>query len=309
MKVSPFPVILFVFFAAGCAHNPDPVASSAPVAPTQAQQVMVVSDSVQIPPPPPGTQVKSEAKNADVYGDIQGPEVDEYGDIEVPGKASRKARGEIADPLEPFNRAMYQFNDRLYFWVLKPVAEGYGKVVPEAARVSVSNFFTNVAFPIRFVNCLLQANFEGAAAELGRFTVNTLWGVGGLLDPASSKEINLAKQDEDFGQTLGTYGLGQGFFINWPLLGPSSPRDTVGLVGDLFLTPSTYFSPWYAFAGIRAYGKVNDTSLKIGDYESLKEAAIDPYVAIRDAYVQYRLKKVNRQGAPPPGEEPGSPKN
>jgi phospholipid-binding lipoprotein MlaA len=203
---------------------------------------------------------------------------------------------------------MYHFNDKLYFWVFKPVAQGYGKVVPEAARVSVSNFFANLAFPIRFVNCLLQANFGGAAAELGRFTVNTIWGVGGFLDPASSKDINLSKQDVDFGQTLGAYGLGQGFFINWPLFGPSSPRDTVGLVGDTFLTPYTYLSPWYAGTGTWAYERVNDTSLKIGDYESLKGAAIDPYVAIRDAYVQYRLKKVNRKGGNAPAEDSGLPK-
>lgn len=234
--------------------------------------------------------------------------IDEYGDIEVPEKVSGEAKPEIADPLEPFNRAMYHFNDKLYFWLLKPVAQGYGKVVPEAARVGVSNFFANLAFPIRFVNCLLQANFEGAAAELGRFTVNTLWGVGGFLDPASSKDINLSKQDEDFGQTLGAYGLGQGFFINWPIFGPSSPRDTVGLVGDGFLTPYTYLSPWYAGAGTRGYDMVNDTSLKIGDYESLKGAAIDPYVAIRDAYVQYRLKKVNRKGGNTPAEDSGLPK-
>ena len=259
---------------------------------------MVVSDSVQIPPNPPEMPVKSETKN-----------VDDYGDIEVLEKVSEEARGEIADPLEPFNRAMYHFNDKLYFWVLKPVAQGYGKVVPEAARVSVSNFFANLAFPIRFVNCLLQANFKGAAAELGRFTLNTLWGVGGFLDPASSEDINLSKQDEDFGQTLGAYGLGQGFFIIWPLFGPSSPRDTVGLVGDAFLTPSTYFTPWYAGAGTKVYDRVNDTSLNIGDYESLKEAAIDPYVAIRDAYVQYRLKKVNRKGGNTPAEDSGLPKN
>jgi phospholipid-binding lipoprotein MlaA len=244
--------------------------------------------------------VKSETKSVDDY--------DDYGDIEVPEKVTEEAKGEIADPLEPFNRAMYHFNDKLYFWVLKPVAQGYGKVVPEAARVGVNNFFANLAFPIRFVNCLLQANFEGAAAELGRFTVNTLWGVGGVLDPASSKDINLSTQDEDFGQTLGSYGLGQGFFINWPLFGPSSPRDTVGLVGDAFLTPSSYLSPWYAGAGIRGYDMINDTSLKIGDYESLKEAAIDPYVAIRDAYVQYRLKKVNRKGGGTPAEDSGLPK-
>jgi len=299
MKAFSFPVLLFVFFVAGCAHSPDPVASLAPpVAPPQAQQVMVVSDSVQIPPKPPEMPVKSEFKN-----------VDDYGDIEVLEKMSEEEKSEIADPLEPFNRVMYHFNDKLYFWVLKPVAQGYGKVVPEAARVSVSNFFANLAFPIRFVNCLLQANFKGAAAELGRFTVNTLWGVGGFLDPASSEDINLSKQDEDFGQTLGAYGLGQGFFIIWPLFGPSSPRDTVGLVGDAFLTPSTYFSPWYAGAGTRVYDRVNDTSLKIGDYESLKEAAIDPYVAIRDAYVQYRLKKVNRKGGNTSAEDSGLPKN
>jgi phospholipid-binding lipoprotein MlaA len=298
VKAFSFPVLLLVFFVAGCAHSPDPAASLAPpVAPPQARQVLVVSDSVQIPPKPTEMPVKSETRN-----------VDDYGDIEVLEKVSEEAKGEIADPLEPFNRAMYHFNDTLYFWVLKPVAQGYGKVVPEVARVSVSHFFANLAFPIRFVNCLLQANFEGAAVELGRFTVNTIWGVGGFLDPASSKDINLSKQDEDFGQTLGAYGIGQGFFINWPLFGPSSPRDTVGLVGDAFLTPSTYLSPWYASTGTWAYDKVNDTSLKIGDYESLKEAAIDPYVAIRDAYVQYRLKKVNRKGGNVPAEDSGLPK-
>ena len=306
MKALSFPALIIFFLLSGCAHGPDTAVSpTAPAAPPQTRQVTAVPDSAKIPPEPP---VKSSATETDLYGDIQGPEVD-YGNTEIPGKAGGETTGEIADPLEPFNRAMYQFNDRLYFWVLKPVAQGYGKVVPETARVSVSNFFTNVAFPIRFVNCLLQANFSGAAEELGRFTINTLWGVGGLLDPASSKEINLTKQDEDFGQTLGTYGLGQGFFINWPLLGPSSPRDTVGMVGDLFLTPSTYFSPWYAVAGIRAYEKVNSTSLKIGDYESLKEAAIDPYVAVRDAYIQYRLKKVHRQGGLSPGEKPAAPLN
>ena len=298
MKALSFPVLLFVFFASGCAHGPDPAVShTPPVAPPQAQQVLVVSDPVKIPPTPPEIPVQSETKN-----------VDEYGDIDVLEKVSEEVKPEIADPLEPFNRAMYHFNDKLYFWVLKPVAQGYGKVVPEAARVSVSNFFANLAFPIRFVNCLLQANFEGAAAELGRFTINTVWGIGGLLDPAASKDINLSKQDEDFGQTLGVYGLGQGFFINWPLFGPSSPRDTVGLVGDGFLTPYSYLNPWYAATGTWTYEKVNDTSLKIGDYESLKGAAIDPYVAIRDAYVQYRLKKVNRKGGNTPAEDSGLPK-
>ncbi|MDD5713245.1 MAG: VacJ family lipoprotein, partial [Smithellaceae bacterium] len=111
----------------------------------------------------------------------------------------------IWDPLEPFNRAMYQFNDKLYFWLLKPVAKGYAAVIPEKGRISARNFFSNLAFPIRFVSCLLQANFSGAATELERFTINTIWGVGGLLDPASGGELNLARQNADLGQTLGIY--------------------------------------------------------------------------------------------------------
>jgi phospholipid-binding lipoprotein MlaA len=317
MKTFSLPVLLFVFFAAGCAHGPDPALSPAlPVAPPASQQLLAASAPAPIPLSPPETQVKDEAKSAADAGDISvsgqvnaaAGNGDDYGDIEV-SQGEKETRIEIADPLEPFNRAMYHFNDKLYFWVLKPVAQGYGKVVPEPARISVSNFFKNLAFPIRFVNCLLQANFTGAAAELGRFTINTLWGIGGLLDPASSKEIQLSKQDQDFGQTLGSYGLGQGFFITWPLFGPSTLRDTLGLVGDGFLTPATYLSPWYAGTGTRVVDRVNDTSLSLGDYESLQEAAIDPYVAIRDAYVQYRWKKGNRKDGIAPLEGPGSPKN
>ncbi len=211
----------------------------------------------------------------------------------------------IPDPLEPFNRAMFQFNDKLYFWVLKPVAQGYSKVVPERGRVSVKNFFSNLKFPIRFINCLFQADFKGAAAELGRFTVNTVWGVGGLLDPSSNQDLNIPKRDADFGQTLGVYGVGQGFYIVWPIVGPSSLRDSVDIAGDYFLYPVNYISPWYAVLGVRAYEEVNATSLRIGDYESLKEAAIDPYVSLRDAYTQYRQKKVEERGGKAAPVKPG----
>jgi len=285
MKAFSFSVLLFVFlFAAGCAHIPDPAASLASsAAPPLARSVMVSPDPAQVLPPSPEVPVTSETTSVDDYGDIE--------DLE---KMSEEAKVEIADPLEPFNRAMYHFNDKLYFWVLKPVAQGYQKVVPEVARIGVSNFFTNLAFPVRFVNSLIQFDFSGATTELGRFLLNTLCGMGGLFDPASHKEINIAKRERDLGQTLGVYGLGQGFFIVWPILGPSSPRDTVGMVGDLFLHPLTYVNPWYDGTAAKGYGKVNDTSFKIGDYESLKEAAIDPYVAIRDAYVQYRMNMIRK---------------
>jgi phospholipid-binding lipoprotein MlaA len=235
----------------------------------------------------------------------ESPSPSESGDLDVyegydyPEEGTQEDVGKIADPIEPFNRAMYEFNDRLYFWVLKPVAEGYSKVVPEPARISVSNFFSNLWTPVRFVNCLLQVNFIGAFTELFRFMINSTVGVAGLFDPAASEEINLQIQDEDFGQTLGFYGVGQGFYIVWPILGPSSPRDTVGRVGDYFSYPISYLNPWYVWTAVRGYEAVNDVSLRIGDYESLKDAAIDPYVAIRDAYVQYRQKKVEAKGTKP----------
>jgi phospholipid-binding lipoprotein MlaA len=211
---------------------------------------------------------------------------------------------EIADPLEGFNRAMFQFNDKLYFWILKPAAEGYQKVVPQTARTSVSRLFDNARFPIRFINNLLQLNIEGALTELGRFTVNTLWGIGGLLDPASREEVGIGRSDADLGQTLGIYGVGPGLYVVWPVLGPSSVRDSVRIVGEYFLDPVSYVNPLYASFGVRAYDTVNDTSLRIGDYEALKDAAIDPYVALRDAYFQYREGKIRKTDA---GTEPPKP--
>jgi len=143
----------------------------------------------------------------------------------------------------------------------------------------------------------LLRDFSGAATEAGRFTINTLWGFGGFLDPASNKELDLQKQNTDLGQTLGVYGVGHGFYIVWPVFGPSSPRDTVIIVGDYFLYAPWYITPWYASLGVSGYEYLNKTSLVIGEYESLIGAAIHPYIAIRDAYIQYRLKEVKARQA------------
>jgi phospholipid-binding lipoprotein MlaA len=209
----------------------------------------------------------------------------------------QEEKATITDPIEPFNRAMYQVNDKMYFWLLKPVAQGYKAVVPEPARISVKNFFSNLKYPVRFVSCLLQADFTGAATETGRFAVNTVWGIGGLLDPAAGKELDLQKQDTDLGQTLGVYGAGHGFYIVWPFFGPSSVRDTADIIGNQVLYPLSFLDIWYASLGAKAVETVNSTSLRIGDYESLIGAAIDPYVAMRDAYVQYRMHDVKTRKA------------
>jgi len=197
----------------------------------------------------------------------------------------------IADPLEPMNRAFFYFNDKLYFWLFKPIARGYGYIFPQSVRIGVRNFFDNLRFPIRFVNCLLQGKFEGAGRELTRFMVNTTVGIVGFIDVAE-ENMGLHEQNEDFGQTLGFYGLGPGFYIDWPIIGPSSLTDTVGIVGDIYTQPLNYVIEFKYNVAIRAYDIVNSTSLTIGEYEDLKRAALDPYVAVRDAYYQYRLNKV-----------------
>lgn len=201
----------------------------------------------------------------------------------------------IADPLEPMNRAFFHFNDKLYFWVLKPVASGYKAIIPQPARVCVRNFFSNVATPIRLVNCLLQANFNCGGTEIARFFLNTTIGVAGLFDPAKTK-FNIEKQEEDFGQTMGVWGMGPLFYINWPLLGPSSLRDTIGFVADGFLEPQYYLITSIPIhLSIRSYKIINETSLTIGEYEDLKDAALDPYGALKDAYFQYRRKKIKER--------------
>jgi len=198
----------------------------------------------------------------------------------------------IADPLEPMNRVFFHFNDKLYFWFLKPIALGYGKAVPEELRFSIRNFFENLSMPIRAVNCILQGDIKGFGTELSRFIVNSTLGVAGFGDPAKQL-FGIDEKDEDLGQTFGFYGLGPLLYINWPVLGPSSVRDTVGMVGDSFLSPMYYAvdSTKYKIA-IKGFEQVNSTSLRIGDYESLKKSALDPYISLRDAYHQYRQHKI-----------------
>ena len=220
---------------------------------------------------------------------------------EVPAQPSEpeEPAATIADPLEPVNRAFFRFNDKLYFWVLKPVATGYKAVIPEDGRIGVRNFFSNVTTPVRLVNCLLQAKFKGAGNETVRFALNTTLGIAGFFDPAK-KTFKIEKQDRDFGQTLGIWGMGPAFYIDWPILGPSNVRDTVGYVGDLFFDPRTYLAYYFVIAeivntGTWALDKINEASLTLGEYESLKKAVLDPYIAVREAYVQYRQHKIRNR--------------
>jgi phospholipid-binding lipoprotein MlaA len=198
----------------------------------------------------------------------------------------------IADPLEPFNRAMFKLNDRVYFYVLKPVVRVY-RHVPQPARVSVSNFFHNLRAPIRIANCLLQLKLVDAGNELLRFGVNTTFGVAGLFDPARSR-LQIRPTDEDLGQTLGRYGVGQGFYVVLPFFGSTTLRDgSAGVVDSIYLDPAVVYvdDPWVS-TGIVFYENINSFSLDRDTYETVKREALDPYAFVRDAYVQQRQAKV-----------------
>lgn len=209
----------------------------------------------------------------------------------------------ISDPLESWNRTMFGVNDRFYFWVAKPVVEGYEKTVPRPARIGIDNFFQNLTTPVRFVNCLAQGKGPAAGRELRRFGINTTVGFLGVGDPALDK-WHLEPAKEDLGQTLAVHGLSDGLYIVWPLLGPSTLRDSAGTVGDRFLNPVSYVEPVEVAVGISAANAVNDSSFHVGEYEAFKEASVDPYIAMRTAYIQYRQNQIRDKPIDPNTYEP-----
>jgi phospholipid-binding lipoprotein MlaA len=219
-------------------------------------------------------------------------DIDPFEKFEI-SSSSEQGLINISDPIECYNRAIFAFNDNVYFYSIKPIAQLYNKVLPEKARISVKNFFLNLATPTRFVNCLFQGKFKGAGTELSRFFINTTLGIAGFFDPANAS-YGLPRYDEDSGQTFGLYGMGQGIYIVWPFIGPSSIRDTAGLIADIFLDPLYYTNiELWENVLIEGYKMVNSTSLRIGDYEELKNSAIDPYVSLRNAYIQLRQNAVS----------------
>lgn len=208
-----------------------------------------------------------------------------------------------ADPLEPFNRSVFSFNDFADRTVLKPVATAYRDVTPDLVQRGVRNFFGNLEDAWSFVNNLLQLKGEGAASSLMRFSVNTVFGLGGILDLAS--EAGLERFPEDFGQTLGHWGVGPGPYIVLPLLGPSTLRDTVALPVDIrgdLVAQTQDVTTRNTLLGLRIVDK-RASFLKA---ESVVDgAALDKYSFIRDAYLQRRRNAV--YDGNPPEEEPELP--
>ena len=204
--------------------------------------------------------------------------------------------GNPRDPLEPLNRGIYSFNDHVDHLLVKPAAEIYRGVVPEIVRTGVSNFFSNINDVIVALNNLLQGKFMNAVSDVGRIVVNTTAGVLGIFDVAT--DIGLEKHNEDFGQTLGYWGIGSGPYIVLPLLGPSSLRDSVGLLADWKTDPKTYVEPARDRNRIWALYFVGRRSELLDTSKILEVAALDPYEFLRDAYLQRRRNLVF-DGAPP----------
>lgn len=253
-------LIVFMFASWGCAHQKSQTVSVA-------QPGRALQQDREIP------------ASADLkHGPAPGNEEDFFEqDLETLYEEATSGALLAPDPIEGLNRVMFQFNDKLYFWFLKPVAQTYRLLMPE---------------PVRLANALLQGKINRAGAELTRFLMNSTLGLLGFGDPAK-KYPELASSAEDLGQTLGAYGIDSGFYIVWPFLGPSTLRDSVGFLGDRFLNPTTYVQPPEASWGLQGYHVVNTASFRIGDYETLKNASLDPYAALRDAYFQNRNKAIN----------------
>jgi phospholipid-binding lipoprotein MlaA len=278
------------FFAdIGAAVSSDAVSSSSNQAVAEPSHTLIAASSLRSPstkdPEPADELFDPFAKPEEVTGD-------EY------------------DPWEPFNTKVFEFNRQVDRYLLKPVAKGYDFVVPDLVQVGISNMFYNFRFVPRFLNNVFQGKVKGASIEVGRFLLNSTVGMAGFFDLA--QDVNLVTPEEDFGQTLGFYGVKPGPFVMIPFLAPYTVRDFVGYMTDVFLNPIN----WLVFPIIEVEGVpsviahknrvtttivqisarvgeiVNERSRNLEKYQGVEEATLDLYVAVRNAYLQQRKRAI-----------------
>lgn len=223
------------------------------------------------------SQAAADEIEASIFSDFES----EYGTGETADEAW--------DPLKPYNIFMYQINDTVYTYVLRPTARFY-RNVPKPARKGIHNFFVNIRFPIDLVNNLLQGKWHEAGVTTGRFVVNTTVGVLGFMDKAS--DFGMKAAPEDFGQTLGSMGVPGGCPIVLPIIGISNLRDTGGRFMDGFLNPINYIGQEDVTIGCHALYHINEFSLSLEFIDQLKGEAVDEYIFFRNAYRQSRAQKI-----------------
>jgi len=198
------------------------------------------------------------------------------------------------DPLEGVNRGIYKFNDIADRAVFKPVAKGYKAVAPTPVRTGINNFFNNLRTVTSILNNLLQFKLADAFSETGRFVINTTFGIAGFIDVAGMDKVAVNK--EDFGQTLGYWGVGNGAYLVLPFLGPSTVRDTTGLVFDTATTDAVHYT--HNIGEIRLHNQlraaqfIDKRTEQFDASDMVDEASLDPYAFMRDAYLQHRANAV-----------------
>ncbi|WP_420991635.1 VacJ family lipoprotein [Cupriavidus sp. 30B13] len=198
-----------------------------------------------------------------------------------------------ADPIEPFNRAVFKVNDKLDEYVATPLAKGYRAVTPQPVRTAVTNFYSNIGDVGNFVNNLLQGKGVDAAESFMRIAINSTLGIGGLIDIATP--AGLSKHSQDFGLTMGVWGIPSGPYLVLPLFGPSSIRDGVGLYVNFQISPTTWIDQDYRY-GMYFLGFLDARTNALGATDLLSLAALDRYSFVRDAYLQRRQYLINGGG-------------
>lgn len=196
------------------------------------------------------------------------------------------SKGQKLDPWESWNRKVFAFNEKLDENVLKPVATAYSEIVPSPIRSGIDNFFGNIGDAWSAVNLMLQGRFKSGLEQGMRVAVNSTFGLAGLLDVAT--EAGLEKNSQDFGKTLGKWGMGTGAYIVWPVFGPSSVRDSIGLPLDWKASPSMLYEDGRKKVGITVASAINARANFLRAGEMLEGIALDKYTFYRDAYLQRR---------------------
>ena len=208
-----------------------------------------------------------------------------------PQTAENNGGAEESDYLEDYNRWMTGVNDDIYMNIIFPIGRGYRAITTKGVRRGIKNFFHNLAFPVRFVNNILQAKFLCAGKELLRFCINTTIGLLGFFDPAKDW-FGIEACEEDFGQTLGFWGVGPGPHIVLPVLGPTNLRDMTSLYVDTVYDPLYYLDrKEYTYTAV-GFRSLTEFEPRIEEYDSIKKDAFDLYLFMRDAYEQNREKKI-----------------
>jgi phospholipid-binding lipoprotein MlaA len=203
------------------------------------------------------------------------------------GEAAESADMAELDPWEPFNESMFSFNRELDRYVLKPVATAWDTIFPDPVQRSISNAIDNLDVVRRLTNNLLQLKFAGAGREIARFGINSTIGIVGLFDVAKDG-FGIERSDEDTGQTFGVWGAGPGPYLVLPFLPVMTVRDGVGRVFDTAMNPMVWLAPAGVTLGINGTYIVNERSLNLDKFQSVEEAVVDLYGAVRNAYLQRR---------------------